>query len=355
MDVVLSQVAAKKLCDQWDAYEVKLPKPKPNDPKPGSEKESIRAQIARLRSTGAALKEAKEEVESVKDASAGLGMGQEGKSLSQGDVARYFKRVRKSSNLRRIMAWAGSGRRLCRSLQMRKTNAQRGEITGIEMGGDIDRLVPYEMMQVAGAVPELEMLSLLRLTQRHSLCYRHRKNDPMRMGPIVVTVDESGSMSGEKIIAAKGIALTLAWLAQKQKRWIALVGFSGGSTGTRLALPPGHKKQAELMDWLEHFYGGGTTLDVPIHELPFNYWPKFVNEGMQRGKTDVIMITDAIVHCSPTMRDQFKAWASQEHAKTYGIIIGGSSAGDLDQLCDKWWTVPDVSLDSPAVETILSI
>jgi uncharacterized protein with von Willebrand factor type A (vWA) domain len=355
LDDDMASIAAKSICDQWMQYAAENPEPGDGEPEPGSDGEDIGKTLARIRSTQNALGGAKESVEAAQDLSAGLGMGGGGGSLDRAALAKYFKQVQNSNMLRSILAMAGRMRRLCQSLQRQKTSATRGEVTGIELCGDIGRLVPMELAKVAGAIPELELLSLLHLAQRRSLGYKHKKNEPKRSGPIVVCVDESGSMNGDKIIAAKGLAMALAWLASHQNRWIALVGFAGGTEGTRLALPPRHNQQEQLIEWLLHFYGGGTTLDVPLDELPKNYWPEFVAAGLPTGKTDVILITDAIVNCDDEMRDAYLKWANAEQVKTYGIVIGGDEPGDLEKICTRHWSLPELSMDTDAVQNVLSI
>lgn len=358
LDTSRSGLAAKSLCDQWIEYVAEVserPEPKDGSPPPGSEHEPIADQVARIRSTAKALAEASETVSTAQDMAAGLGMGAGGSKLDQAALAEYFRRVRSDTNLRKILEFAGNAIRRCRALQRTKTTASRGELAGIELGGDVGRLVPWEMSQVAGAVPELETLALLRLAQRRSLCYRHRKVERKGSGPIVIVVDESGSMNGEKITAAKGIALALAWLARQQNRWTALVGFAGGTEGTRVACPPNVTDQAAVIEWLTHFYGGGTCLDVPTSELPNVYWPEFVAQGLQRGKTDVIIVTDAIVEADDEMVDNYRRWAAAEQVTTYGIVIANHEAGSFGEVCDRHWCVEDLGLDSGAVQEVLSI
>lgn len=354
----LAALAAKPLVEQWLKYvEEQKPGEDGDDGDPGGEEEGLGKTLARIRSTQQALKQAQSDCDTAKDLTQGLGMGEGGSGIDRARLARYFKRVQNDSKLRAILAMAGRMRRLCRSLQKQKTHALRGEITGVELGGDISRLVMREKIELADVLgmPELQDRALYRLIRKRSLCYRHKKNEPQKQGPIVICVDESGSMGGDRIIAAKGLAMALAWLAQYQRRWVALVGFAGGTEGTRLALPPGHKQQDQLIEWLLHFYGGGTTLDVPLAEVPRNYWPEFVVNGMQRGKTDLILITDAIVDCPDVCRALYKAWAKQESVKTFGIIIGEREPGDLGQVCDKYWCIEDLDMESDAVTSVLSI
>lgn len=351
----LAALAAADLCRQWQDYAAAQPESAPDEPAPGSDAESMGRTIARLRSTGEALAAARETVGIARDTAAGLGMGAGGEAIDSAALAANFRRVRNSAFLADVMRLAGRLRLMAAALQRTKTKHGRDDTVGVELGGDVARLIPSELAQLACDIPELELLALDRLARRQSLCRQYRGVERLARGPIVVCVDESGSMAGENIIAAKALALALAWIARHQHRWIAFVGFSGGTEGTRLACPPGATDHAKLLAWLEHFYSGGTTLDVPLQQLPDIYWPEFLAQGMQRGKTDVILITDAIVRCPPEMAAHWREWSEAEQVKTYAIVIGADSAGDLAPLCSRVWCIPELDADAAPVETLLSI
>jgi uncharacterized protein with von Willebrand factor type A (vWA) domain len=358
LDTTMAGLAAKAICDQWVQYVAEQPEPQDGDgeggPEPGSDGESIEQTVGRIRSVGQALQQASQTVDAAKSLAAGLGLGS-GDKLDAQALASAFEKLRNNAMLRRIMALAGRFRSRCQSLQKQKLNATRGEIAGVELAGDVGRLLAAERAQIAGVVPETEMLALYRLAQRRMLCYRHTQTKPVQAGPIVVVVDESASMGGDRIIAAKALAITMAWLARHQKRWCALVGFECGEVGNALCLPPEKPDQGDLFGWLEHFFNGGTTLDVPLATVPFDYWDKFVAQGMQRGKTDVIIITDGCVDCPTEMRDRYRAWAKAEKVKTLGVIIEAGEPGGLEGVCDRYWCLPDLSLENDAVEHILSL
>lgn len=353
----LSALAAKRLCDQWLEYEADQPEqpegqPGDGQPEPGSDDEDISTTLGRIKSTQQAVQQAQQDVDTAKDISAGLGLG-EGAQLDSQALARYFKQVQNNHTLRAILSMAGRMRKLCQSLQKQKTHAKRGEITGIEMAGDLSRLVPRERLALCGAIgPELQERAAYRLLRKRALCYKHRRNEPQNSGPIVICVDESGSMSGERIIAAKGLVMAMAWLAQYQNRWIALASFSGGRDTEFLALPPKHNQQEQLITWLLHMYGGGTTLDVPLDVVPNEIWPDL---DLPRGKTDHIIITDAQVSADHSMVANYNTWADAERVKTYGIVIGGREPGGLAKVCDRVFCVPNLDLESAAIETALSI
>jgi uncharacterized protein with von Willebrand factor type A (vWA) domain len=172
-------------------------------------------------------------------------------------------------------------------------------------------------------------------------------------GPIIVTVDESGSMSGEPVCAAKAFALAMAWVAQYQGRWCALIGYSGNCPGTMIALPPGKWNEAGLADWLEHFYSGGSSRDVPIAELP-GFWEAL---KAPKGKTDLCMITDAIADIPNSMKEDFLAWKKQAKVKATTLLIGDNRYGlkDISDVCEEVHHVSHIGTDEVAIEQCLSI
>ena len=104
-------------------------------------------------------------------------------------------------------------------------------------GGDVGRLLPAELARLV--VPELELDALRRIAERQAMCREHHAAEPVGKGPVIVCVDESGSMEGEKDHTAKALALALAWVARHQRRWCALVAYSGDTGERLLPLPPG--------------------------------------------------------------------------------------------------------------------
>jgi uncharacterized protein with von Willebrand factor type A (vWA) domain len=221
-------------------------------------------EMAALRAAGRAAAEAGKEVEECREACAALGMGP---GCPGGNdpkaIASLFRRVRGSKALRRICELAGRYRRLAQSRQRQKAVHGLDDVAGVELGGDVGRLLPHELAKLAGD-DELADDAMRRLLERQLMCREHRASEPAGRGPVVICVDESGSMSGEKGHAAKALALALAWVARSQRRWAALVSYSGDTGERLLALPPARWDEAALADWLEQFLGGGSSIDVPV-------------------------------------------------------------------------------------------
>lgn len=302
-----------------------------------------------------ALEGAQEEVDAVEEMQKGLGQAE---GLGQGEAAQAadldkiratFERLRSSQRLKDIFERAGAYRRAAQAAQSAKTKHGYDDMIGVELGGDVSRLLANELALIDDEDLELDIMR--RIVENQAMCREYEGVEKLDRGPVVVVVDESGSMNGAPIANAKALALSMAWIAKFQKRWCALVGFSGGTEGVVCVLKPGKWNQTELLDWLAHFYGGGTTLDVPLDQLPNKYWKEM---RAPKGKTDVIMITDAQVHAPKQMVDSFNTWKEAEKVRCISIVLG-ARAGDLEKVSNEVHCIPSLTVDCEAATSCMSI
>lgn len=305
-------------------------------------------EMAALRAAGKALARASEEVEALFEAAGALGMGPgEPGSNDPRAIASLFRRVRDDPALRRICELAGRFRRLAQSRQCLKSSHGVDEVAGVEMGGDLARLLPVELARIA--LPELELDALRRLAERQCQQLLVRGVEPVARGPVIVSVDESGSMIGEKAHTAKALALAVAWVARRQRRWCALVAYSGNSGERLLALPPGRWDEGAVCDWLGAFIGRGSTIDVPVREMPRMYQQL----RAPAGRTDVLFITDAVCILPPAVVSDFLAWKARVKARLITLVVG-EPPGDLAKVSDECHMVPALSPSEEAVARALS-
>jgi uncharacterized protein with von Willebrand factor type A (vWA) domain len=309
----------------------------------------LAGEMAALRAVGKAVTEARKEVDELRDATAALGMGP-GRPGSNDPraVAEIYKRVRNDPALRRICDLAGRFRRVAASKQRQKVSHGLDDVVGVEPGGDVGRLLPSELARLM--VPELELDTLRRIVERQAMCREHHAVEPVGKGPILIVVDESGSMEGSKAHTAKALALALAWVARQQRRWCGLIAYSGGSGERLLALPPGRWDESALCDWLSAFIGGGSDLDVPIEELPRMYR----EIGAPAGITDLIILTDARANIPGDLRARFLAWKATARARVISLVID-HPAGDLAAVSDEVHSVRSLDPAGDAVGRVLSL
>jgi uncharacterized protein with von Willebrand factor type A (vWA) domain len=306
-------------------------------------------EMATLRAVGCAVLKAREDVEEAREAMAALGMGPGSPGSNDPRViAALYRRVRGNPTLRRICELAGRYRRVAQSRQRRKVTHGLDDMVGVVLDSDLGRLLPHELAKLA--IPAFEEDTLRRLVEKQTQCREYRSTEPVGKGPILVSVDESGSMEGDKVHTAKALALALAWIARHQKRWCGLVAYSGDSGERLLALPPGRWDEVAVMDWLEEFIGCGSNLDVPVKELP-EYYRRL---GAPVGTTDVILITDAICHIPIGLRATFLGWKQRAQVRVISLVID-SLPGDLTAISDEVHTVLSLAVSEAAVERVLSL
>lgn len=342
----LSRVAAIEVGKQWSEF-AGLDDDAQSDPM-----NAAGSVAGAVRASRKAVSEAVDAMEGLGGGCGGHG-GDSGTELAADKIVGMFNRVKNDRFLHDVMRSAGKFRRVARSLQRRKTKHGVDDMVGVTVGSNVNHLTQSELANFCS--DELELLTLHRIATNRAMVKDYRGVEPVGKGPIVVIVDESGSMSGDKIITAKGLALTLGWVAKQQNRWIAFVGFSGGTEGNRLAMAPNAWDQDKLVDWLKHFYGKGTTLDVPVDQVPNTYWPEFLAQGMPRGKVDIVIVTDDAVDCPQAMVDHYNAWRKSENVTAYGIRIGSGGYGSMDKICDQTFCVRSLETDCDAVQEVLSV
>jgi uncharacterized protein with von Willebrand factor type A (vWA) domain len=311
--------------------------------------DAVGREMATLRAVGQALAKATEEVGELREAAAALGLGPGSPgSNDPRAIAALYRRVRSSPTLRRICELAGRYRRVAQSKQRRKVAHGSDDVVGVTLDGDPGRALPHELAKLS--LPEFEDDALRRLVERQLMSREHRSVEPVAKGPVIVVADESGSMCGEKAHTAKALALALAWIARQQKRWIALAAYSGDTGERLLALPPGRWDEAALLGWLCAFLGGGSSLDVPVKEMP-RYYEQL---RAPKGVTDVIFITDAICRLPAGVRDDFLAWKKQAQARLITLVIQ-STPGDLSAISDEVHQVGSLDVSEAGVERVLSL
>src|SRR5262249_15610495 len=98
------------------------------------------------------------------------------------------------------------------------------------------------------------------------------------------------------------------------------------------------------------FIGCGSNLDVPLVELP-GYYRRLKAPA---GKTDVGVITDALLRVPPGVARALLAWKKEVKARLISLVVGGPP-GDLAQVSDEAHTVRALDTAEEGVARALSI
>jgi uncharacterized protein with von Willebrand factor type A (vWA) domain len=260
-----------------------------------------------------------------------------------------FDRVRKSRTLREILKLAGAMTKF-RGAKRKKRVDGPEIVSGVEFNGELSRLTQTEIMNLADPDRELDLMR--RIVERQALCYEKYSEEKTGNGPMIIVIDESGSMAGDPICQAKAFALTMARVAAKDKRWVQFVSFSGtGRIREELFKPEDWSSKdgnARLLDYMESFLRGGTDFDVLHHVV--NSWHRM---KAPKGKTDIYIVTDCECHLNSYLVETFNDWRSKNDVKSYGLAIQ-SGVGNLPLICDQAWPTQSMGLDSSVVKEIIA-
>ena len=291
----------------------------------GDSDEDIDKQIEMSASVSSAIEKAKEEVEKTIEICRSLGgdHGQDPRKIDTKGMRELIDRASRDKFMMMFLKESGKFRELARQCQNGKLKRGADDVVGIEPGDSLALALPIQFGYLLDETLEYEFL---RRYMEKQLTIRDVKAPyKQEEGPICIIVDESGSMDGKPVAMAKCIAAAMYYIAQKQKRWCLLGGYSGSDPpGNWLCVKPGEHQEKEFYEWLIHFYSCGSSRDIPTAELPHI----FEQYNCPKGKTDIIQITDGIVYLETSEIEVFNKWKKDNEVKMRSIIVNPSDYGN---------------------------
>ena len=189
----------------------------------------------------------------------GDGHGQQPAPIHHAGVRSLAARLRESSRLREIAKLAGRFKRIAGTKRRSRVQHGADEIVDVEIGADLGRLLPLELALLVH--PSTRLLAMRNLHERSCLQYRLDGIETLGKGPLVVAIDKSGSMEGEKDIWASAIALALLDTAQAERRSFALLCFDATIKHESVVQPGGALPESALFVGAD----GGTDIDKVVH------------------------------------------------------------------------------------------
>lgn len=286
-------------------------------------------------------KEAAEAAQSIPSFSQGFGEG-EPRYESPEQALSIAELWANNPTLRAVSELYG---RLDRDMRFKRAKRVVGgadEIVDLKFGDDIRRILPSELANLAD--DELEDDFYMRWLGGELRVYDTVGEEQAGRGPVCLVVDESGSMSGERNIWAKALAMCLLNICRREKRDFAYIGFSSGSqVHTFLFKAKEELDPQAIVDMASHFYGGGTTPVIGIAAADK------VMETAEFRKADICMVTDGEASFGPEdkrLRDRM----AERGVRFHGVGIGGTFRY-LTELTDDVVDIHDFDLDNPSEAT----
>ena len=301
-----------------------------------------------------ALTKAKEAIGKAEESANAYGFGNEPGKDGYTDSAmklRVAEKIRNNSKLKQLAELAGRFRREARKAQAHKKSPGPDEITDIEMGANLGRLIPSELMKLAHPLLKLDFAR--RMLEHGLIQYKMESVEKKTRGPIIVCIDNSGSMQGTLEIWSKAVALAMCQIAADQKRTFEVIHFDTEVKRT-FVFPAGKIDPESLIQCMEYFSGGGTKF-APVLATAYSHITEAAEKDLK--DADVIFITDGEAPLSATEQKIINATKKATGASLYTICLG-SDASSLAPISDKlifMQDLADAEAEDRAKDIIFSI
>jgi uncharacterized protein with von Willebrand factor type A (vWA) domain len=229
--------------------------------------------------------------------------------------ARLAERIRQSPKLQQLARAAGRMRRLALAKQQSPSKHAREEVADVELGSDLARVLPTELVKLTDPLLSLDFAR--RFVEGTLMQYRLQGRETLGRGPLIVLLDDSGSMEGDRELWAKAVTLGLVQVAAFQRRRCRIVHFDGAVRRVDEWGPTSVDVEA-LLSSMEAFFGGGTNFVAPMRSAI-----EAVADDTRLGEADVVLITDG--HAEVADEDLARIRAS---CRARGITVYGLHVGD---------------------------
>jgi uncharacterized protein with von Willebrand factor type A (vWA) domain len=272
----------------------------------------------------------------------GIGVGQR---VPPEQAIELAYKWREAPNLKRMAELLG---RFERDFRYKRSNRIVGGddiIVGVDVGNDIKKLLP---MEFSGLIhPSLKRKFYRDFASRQLLQYEMVGEAEAGKGPIILCIDASGSMSGQKNEWARAVALAVTSIAHREKRAVYVIEFTSVVTGEWYFDPKGGIDPEVATDFAMSFHGGGTDITRALDKAKeiFDRHPVFKT-------ADVMVVTDGSDHMGDEDLE-LKDYFERRGVRLQGVVIGMQSTPYTKTICHDEVSVYDFVNTSEATDRIV--
>ena len=243
---------------------------------------------------------------------------------------RAVERIRRSEKLKKLTNMIGKFRNTALKVQKRKSNSVKNSIKSVTTGGDLQRSLPSEKMQLCNPITKKNFLR--KWNQNQLMQYKMISNSEKARGPIVCCIDTSGSMNGARETWSKAVAIAMLEIAHSQHRDFACILFDNNAQEP-IIIAKDKLEPEKVVDIAEIFTYGGTNFEKPLKKA------MEVIENQKFKKADILFITDGECNVNDSFLRKFNAVKDEKDFSVMSVLIntgrGSVSYGSLNKFSDK--------------------
>ena len=266
-----------------------------------------------------------------------------GERTPPGQKLELGRRLAGNEKLKKLARMVGRMKFHAQALRKKVFERSSEELLEVEQGDALHRLLPNELLALHH--PVLRKDFYRRFLDRELIQYSLRGVEEKGKGPMIVCLDGSSSMSGDKEIWSKAVTLTLLEIARKQRRLFRSICFSSAETPLQvLDMNPRDRYEVEtktIMDLAEYFPGGGTDFQKPLDAALDCLRQSRFKKG------DIVFITDGECQVDPEWAEEFRDEKERLGFSLFSILIdvGSASLGTLKEFSDRISTIKQLTGD----------
>lgn len=266
-----------------------------------------------LEQTNQNIEESEDQIESW-DSSMGNPEGGKG----AGEKLDLAAKLSKNEKLKKLSILVGSLKDEMLAARRKVWSKRGSEVFDVAVGDDIGRIIPTELVSLRHQLLKHDF----KKRYVEGCLFQYYLKEERGRGPMVICLDGSSSMSGNKELWSKGVCLTLLDIAKRERRKFNVVVFSSGGAPLKIFESVGKEglsgwgmKESEIIELAEYFPGGGTNFEEPLQKAL-----ELLEESKFKGG-DIVFITDGQSNVGDMFMQKFKETKDRLRFKVYSVLI----------------------------------
>lgn len=248
------------------------------------------------------------------------------------------EKIRRSPKLNKLTDLVGRFKESAITEQKKKAKHGAVEIKSVTVGDKIEDTLPSDRMNLCNEVTKKDFYR--RMTGHQLMTYSKEAHKQKNKGPIIVCVDTSGSMSGDREIWSKALTVGVLEVAQMQKRDFACIVYSDYADEP-IVIKKDEIAPQKIIDCAEVFHSGGTDFQSPLSKAL-----ELIKDSAFKD-SDILFISDGDCYVSDNFLREFKRIKEEKEFKTIGVLVnmgrGHCSDSSLKEFCDSITLVSDIA------------
>lgn len=274
-----------------------------------------------------AAQQARDARDDVKSLLGGIGAGNEDAVLKKVPLRDQLKLAEKLSGeyqLKKIAEWAGRMKLIAQKKQRNKLS-EAIDRSGVTQGNQVEKLLPSELAAFSNPATKNDFLR--RFVEGQTLQYDTKGKEQLGKGPIVLCLDQSGSMEHQDTIS-KGFALALMSIARKQRRDFALILFSNHARAAQI-FEKGRITIDAMVNLASVFLDGGTNFNEPLMKAAE------VIQLSRFNKADIIFVTDGDASLSDGFIRDWNEIKEKKDFRVLSLLLGSQQDRTVKRFSDS--------------------